>query len=607
MCGITGWVDFHRDLRGESETTQAMTDTMACRGPDDEGTWIDVHVAFGHRRLAVIDIEGGRQPMVSPDGRVALTFSGEIYNFRELRTELEGRGHKFRTRSDTEVVLHAYLEWGEHLAERLNGMFALGIWDGHREELVLVRDRVGVKPLYYFPTMDGLLFASEPKAILAHPLADRTVDADGLREIFGGVKNPGASVLRGMPEVVPGHVLRVSRNGIVDRTYWQLTAREHTDDLETTVATVRELLTDIVDRQLISDVPLCTLLSGGLDSSTITALAARAIGERDAVRSFAVDFVDNIEDFQPDVVHPTHDAPYAQEVADLVGADHTHVVLGSAEMTQPAVREAVVRALDWPILIAGSGSMDISLYLLFQAIRQRSTVTLTGEAADELFGGYPWFHFKEYTQTGTLPWTLAHNLGFHSLFGPLLARIDLPGFQREAYRKAVEEVPRLPGETGQEMRMREFTYYFITRFMRTLLDRKDRLSMAVGLEVRVPYCDHRLIEYVYNTPWEMKSTGGREKGLLRSAVTDLLPKSVLERPKTGYPVSKDPAYGRIVREEFCKLLARDDAAVRPLLNPAVVRAVRQDPSSAAMLTGTEVDFALHLNTWIEMYDLKLDI
>lgn len=257
MCGITGWVDYGRDLRRERETVQAMTDTMACRGPDAEGMWLTPHAAFGHRRLAIIDIEGGRQPMTADAGGevvAALTYSGEVYNFRELRAELTQRGHRFRTQSDTEVVLEAYLEWGEDFVSRLNGMYAFAIWDARRDELLLVRDRMGIKPLYYYPTPNGVLFGSEPKAILANPLAERVVDADGLREILSFVKTPECAVFRGMYEVRPGQVVKVRREGLSKRRYWRLEAHEHTDDLQTTVRTVRELLDDIIERQLISEI-----------------------------------------------------------------------------------------------------------------------------------------------------------------------------------------------------------------------------------------------------------------------------------------------------------------------------------------------------------------
>jgi asparagine synthase (glutamine-hydrolysing) len=262
--------------------------------------------------------------------------------------------------------------------------------------------------------------------------------------------------------------------------------------------------------------------------------------------------------------------------------------------------------MDWPVLIAGPGSMDISLYLLFRAIRGQSTVALTGESADELFGGYPWFHHPEYGRPGTLPWTLAHNLGLPALFGPLAAHLDVSAYQGDQYRQAISGMPNLPGESGRDKQFRECTYFFLTRFMRTLLDRKDRLSMALGLEVRVPFCDHRLQEYVFNAPREFKTFDGQWKSLLRAAVKDLLPESILQRPKTGYPISNDAAYDTYVQEQFSKLLATGDAPVLPLLNPTVVEDIRRDRTTAGKLTRIEVDMALHINEWLSTYDLALD-
>ena len=309
MCGISGWIDFRRDLSHEQPVIDAMCETMACRGPDDSGTWVRPHAALGHRRLAIIDLPGGRQPMSisTDDGEVGLVYSGEAYNFTELRDELRRRGHHFDTDSDTEVVLHGYLEWGAGVAEKLNGMYAFAIWDTRTEQLLLIRDRMGIKPLYYQQTETGVLFGSEPKAILANPDVEKVVDADGLRELFSVTKSPGKAVWSGMREVVPGTVVTFDRNGLREHTYWQLEAREHTDDQDTSVAHVRELLDDIVRRQLVADVPRCVLLSGGLDSSAMTALSARQLREvGETVRSFAVDFVGQTENFKPD---PMRDTP----------------------------------------------------------------------------------------------------------------------------------------------------------------------------------------------------------------------------------------------------------------------------------------------------------
>ncbi|MGH3826042.1 MAG: asparagine synthase (glutamine-hydrolyzing), partial [Pseudonocardiaceae bacterium] len=445
MCGITGWISFDRDLTGHQVDLDAMTTTLACRGPDAEGSWLDRHAVLGHRRLAVIDIEGGTQPMSvrTDDGTVVITYSGEVYNFTELRGELRRRGHRFRTRSDTEVVLHGYLEWGEAVAERLGGMFAFAIWDTRIEKLVMIRDRMGIKPLFFFPTPDGVLFGSEPKAILAHPLADRAVDLDGLRELFSLTKTPGHAVWCGMREVHPGAVVTVERTGLREHRYWTLQTRGHTDDQRTSIATVRALLDDIVTRQLVADVPRCVLLSGGLDSSVLTALAAARLGAHgEQLSSFAVDFLGQAENFTPDELRgTTPDTPYVHEVATHVGSGHRDIVLDHTALADPAVRRAVVTARDIP---SGFGDMDASLYLLFKAIREHSTVALSGEAADEVFGGYAWFHQPQVQAAATFPWIAAYLASPRAqapnpLNAELTAALELPSYIRDRYASAVAE------------------------------------------------------------------------------------------------------------------------------------------------------------------------
>ncbi|MFH8746484.1 asparagine synthase (glutamine-hydrolyzing) [Streptomyces rimosus] len=608
MCGITGWVDFERDMRSARDVLRGMADTMACRGPDAQGYWTDTHIGLGHRRLAVIDLEGGVQPMtVEHDGRTlaAVTYSGEVYNYRELRAELRALGHRFRTESDTEVVLHAYLQWGAGMVDKLNGMFAFGLWDARSEELVLVRDRIGIKPLYYFPTERGLLFGSEAKAILAHPEVRPVVDQDGLRELLACVKTPEHAIFHGMYELRPGHLLRFGRAGLRIQRYWALEAREHTDDLDTTVRTVRELLEDIVERQLIADVPLCTLLSGGLDSSAVTALAARSLAERGAgpVRSFSVDFAGNERDFTANVVHSSPDAPFAAEMAGHVAADHTNLVISLEELTDPRTRALVPKAYDSPAAMLGDGYA--SLYLLFRAIRERSTVALSGEAADELFGGYGWFHTPELRDAKTFPWVAAgYDLipMLSGLIDPgLIADLDIDGYRAQRYSEALAEVPVLPGEGAAERRIREVSYLSVTRFVPLLLDRKDRMSMAVGLEVRVPFCDHRLVEYTFNVPWSMKFFDGKEKSLLRAATRDLLPRSIVERKKSAYPISHDPRYDAALRAEFEKLAADSNAPVHSLIDHGGVR--QQTGDGWPYRIGLE--FMVQLNSWLENHELKL--
>lgn len=545
--------------------------------------------------------------------QAVLSFCGEVYNFQELRGELTARGHVFGTRSDTEVVLASYAEWGAGFPGHLRGMFAVAIWDPRRRELLLARDRLGVKPLYYQRTAAGLLFGSEPKAILAHPLGSRRVAAEGLCEILEMVKTPERTPYSGMYEVRPGQLVRLTETGLRTCRYWQLAAREHVDDLPTTVDTVRGLLEQTVAEQMVTDVPLCSLLSGGLDSSVITALAASRAGPAGLgpLRTFSVDFENPSAGFSPDAVRGESDTPFARDLVAKVGARHTEVVLDSAELSRPEVRAAVLAAVDQPP--GYWGDMWASLYLLFREVRRTSTVALSGESADELFGGYQWFRNPRAVAANTFPWLTAGSVRYFGGTGlldrGLLEKLDLAGYRADRYQEAVSETPQLPGESAVDSRMRQITYLNLTRFVQTLLDRKDRMSMAVGLEVRVPFCDHRLVDYVFNVPWAMKSFDGREKSLLRAAFDDLLPASIVRRVKTPYPAVQDPGYERVLRAGLAEVVADRDAPVRPLLDLEQARraAARPVGDVSRPYDRGGLEMALWLNDWLARYDIALDL
>ncbi|WAC54544.1 asparagine synthase (glutamine-hydrolyzing) [Gordonia sp. SL306] len=612
MCGITGWVGYTHEMASKKNILDEMTATMSDRGPDDVGTYVDRHVGLGHRRLAIIDLPMGRQPMVAntPSGDVAIVYSGETYNFRELRGQLANAGHEFHTESDTEVVLHGYLEWGTEVVDRLNGMYAFAIWDGRTEQLVMVRDRLGIKPFYYSQTDDGVVFGSEPKAILANPLVPHTVDADGFRELFAVTKAPGWSMWKHIREVEPGTVVTVSRDGCATRTYWSLPAHEHTDDVDETVDHVRELMTDIVNRQLIADVPRCVLLSGGLDSSALTGLAAAHLGEEGRrVHSYAVDFVNQEENFRPDEMRDTPDSPYVRDVATHVGSMHRDVMLDPADLTDPAVRRAVIGARDIP---AGLGDMDSSLYLLFKAIRAESTVALSGESADEVFGGYRWFFDEGSRNAETFPWLAFGSALTRSRYAMLTPEmqqtLDIDSYVDDQYATALAAIPTVDGESSEERRMRVICHLHLTRFVRMLLDRKDRASMAVGLEVRVPFCDHRLVEYVYNTPWAFKTFDGREKSLLRHATKHVLPQSVVDRTKSPYPSTQDLKYTITLQQQLDDIAAERGHQVFDLVDRRAVKAMTAESAhDVSPEVRTQMDRVLDLYHWIEMYSPDLQV
>ncbi|MEU8922033.1 asparagine synthase (glutamine-hydrolyzing) [Kitasatospora sp. NPDC048545] len=610
MCGITGWIDWDTDLLHQARALREMTATLACRGPDADGVWLSRHAALGHRRLSVIDLDGGVQPLADrpgPDTAAVLSYNGELYNHRELRTELEALGHAFRTRSDTEVVLRAHLQWGRSAPTRFNGIFAYALWDARQEELLLVRDHLGIKPLFWHAHRSGVLFGSEPKAVLANPLFRAELDAEGIAELFAlpAAPSAGHGLFRGLHEVRPGHLVAVTRAATREVRYWRLESAEHRDDAATTRATVRGLLADAVGRQLISDVPLCTLLSGGVDSSAVTALAAaaRERAGQGKITSFSVDFPGSA-DRTPDAWRTTLDAPYVEAAAEHIGTLHTTVLVPDDDLLD--ARDAVLRARDRP----GWGEMDASLHLLFREVRRRSTVALSGEAADEIFGGYPYFHDAAAVAAPTFPWLHGRATPADLLRADVRDEVRPEEYTAAAYRRSLGEVPRLDGEPACDARIREVFHLALTRWLPPLLDRVDRVSMSVGLEVRVPFCDHRLVEYLWNVPWALKAPDGRAKGLLRDAVRDLLPPQVTDRPKSGYPSTPAVRYTEVLTARAQDLLADPNAPVFELVDRELVRRLLAagrplpSPRTAPNPVGG-LDHLVQVDEWLRAYRVGL--
>lgn len=614
MCGITGWIDWEKDLTLQRPVLETMTGTLSFRGPDASGAWLSPRAALGHRRLVVVDPVGGAQPMTRQrgSGMYTITYNGELYNTAELRNELEARGHTFHTRnSDTEALLIAYMEWGTECVRRFNGIFAFAIWDEAGQSLFMARDRLGVKPLFYTQRGESFIFGSELKALLAHPAVPPEVDFRGLAEIFvmGPSRTPGQGVYRGIYELRPGQSLLYSRSGIRLNWYWKLESRPHEDSLEVTTEKIYSLFQDTVERQLVADVPVCSFLSGGLDSSAITAVASGACQRAGIgpLHTYSVDYAGNEKHFRPNVFQPNSDAPWVKRVSDHFGTVHHNIVIETGDLA--AALETAVRANDLP----GMADIDSSLYLFCREIKKEATVALSGESADEVFGGYPWFYNEEALSGNSFPWIRMVRERMGLLNPELAGAIRAEEYVSARYREALEEVPRLPGENFREARIRELFYLNITRFMPTLLDRKDRMSMAVGLEVRVPFCDHRLVEYVWNIPWWMKSYGLREKGILRRALEGSLPGDVLERRKSPYPKTHSPHYLEAVRDRLLEIL--DDRS-SPLLDLIDTRALREAARSRAssfspawfgqLMGGAQLfAYLIQVDTWLREYHVSI--
>ncbi|WP_054696444.1 asparagine synthase (glutamine-hydrolyzing) [Syntrophomonas palmitatica] len=611
MCGIVGWVGFKDRSEDVMEIIKNMADQLVHRGPDAEGFWFSEQAALGHRRLVVVDPEGGKQPMVSANGnyKYTLVYNGELYNTEDIRQVLTGKGYNFEGWSDTEVLLKAYIEWGEKCVYKLNGIFAFAIWDDDRKRLFLARDRLGVKPLFYWQKGGSFLFASEIKAILSHPLVSARVNQEGLAEIFalGPARTPGHGVFSGIHELKPGNYMHVDQKGIRSRQYWSLNSHTHEDSFEQTVDTVKELVFDAIKRQLISDVPLCALLSGGLDSSAITAVASEVYRNenQEAIKTFSVDYVGNDQYFKAGRFQPHADAPWVNKVSEYLGTRHASYLIDTPELVESLFPAVIARDLP------GMTDIDSSLWLFSRWIKNQATVGISGECADEVFGGYPWFYNT--SAKNLFPWSQRLDIRTKLYSKDLIRLIKAEEYVTQRYREAIEETPRLAEDEPIDAQMRELFYLNLTRWMPTLLDRKDRMSMAAGLELRVPFCDHRLVEYVWNVPWTMKNYNNREKGLLRLALKGILPEDVLWREKSPYPKTHNPSFIAAVRGLILSILDDPTSPILPLINSETVRdlalSVRRDtdiPWFGQLMNAPQLlAYLVQIDFWLKEYRITI--
>lgn len=613
LCGITGIINWQKDVRSEQAILRRMTETLSLRGPDDSQIWMDQHAAFGHKRLAVVDLEGGRQPMSKCENGITYTlvYNGELYNTEELRNALCNKGYRFRTTSDTEVLLTAYIEWKEECVHYLNGIYAFGIWDSGKEQLFMARDRLGVKPLFFLDSKGRFLFGSELKAILAHDDVNAEIDRDGLSEIFGlgPSRTPGHGIFKGIEELRPGHALIFSKDGLKVWRYWNMESREHTDSLEETSEKVRELFVDAVQRQLVADVPVSTFLSGGLDSSAITAIASNHFEKtgRGALSTFSVDYEGNDQYFEASKFQPSSDQPWIKKVVNHFSTDHHDEVISGFDLAD-LLKEAV-ELRDQP----GMADIDSSMLWFCHRIKKHTTVSLSGECADEIFGGYPWFHDPSSSMENGFPWMKSLDSRIDLLLPEWQTKLNLKSYVMNRYQETINETPHLEGESEKDKHRRELFYLNMHWFMAQLLDRKDRMSMGASLEVRVPFADHKLVEYVWNIPWEMKILDGREKGILRKALEGLLPDEVLYRKKSPYPKTFQPEYTRQVVNWMEEILADPNARLFDFVKRDRIEAIVKsegkeftEPWYGQLMKGPQLIAHLcQIDHWLRKYDVRV--
>lgn len=610
MCGIAGWLDKNVDLRDRETVISAMSSTMQKRGPDENGVFLTQDVCLIHRRLSVIDIENGKQPMTkSHNGKIChIVYNGELYNTDELRYELMLNNYSFATHSDTEVVLASYMRWGPDCVYKLNGIFAFAIWDEDEHRLFVARDRIGVKPFFYYLYDNGLLFASEIKTLLANPLVEPCIDEVGMYELFliGPGRTPGQGVIKNIEELLPGECAIYQNNALRKYRYFTVKAVEHTDSPAKTINTVRDLLTDSIERQLVSDVPRCFFLSGGLDSSIICYVASE-YAKRHAlprIDTYSVDYADNAKYFQKSLFQPTPDSEFISVISEAINSNHHNIELSNKDLFYALY--PAVEARDLP----GMTDVDSSLLLFCQQIKKDFTVALSGECADELFGGYPWYHNKDILFEDTFPWSRSTDIRRNLFVKGFLPKGD--EYVRQKYLDTCRSADVLPSDTAEEKRMREMFMLNFYWFMQTLLDRKDRMSMYNGLEVRVPFCDYRIVQYAYNIPWKIKALNGREKGVVRAAFYGLLPNSIIERKKSPYPKTHNPLYFELAVSRVQEIMSDKNSVVAEFLNRSEIEKIIENPDSISspwygqlMKAPQILAYIIQLDYWFKSKKVKI--
>ncbi len=611
MCGIAGFYQPEKDYQSTRDYAcrilSKMSSVLGHRGPDSSGIWLGKEGGLAHARLAIIDLIGGGQPMIKRlgDQPAAIVYNGELYNTEEVRKDLLHLGYGFETSSDTEVLLNAYLAFGPDFVKRLNGIFAFAVLDSRKRQIMLCRDRAGVKPLFYTRQGGELIFASEIKGIFAHPEVVPRLKKEGLQEIFsiGPARIPGSGVFDGIKEVLPGHYLIADASGMKDCCYWKLESHPHEECYEDTVEKTAFLIEDSIRRQMVSDVPICTFLSGGIDSSVVSAICAGELKKKGKqLHTFSFDFTGNDQFFQANDFQPSRDRPYVEMMVKFLESNH-HYLECSSTVQADRLYDSVL-AHDLPAM----ADVDSSMLQFCSMVKDTCKVALTGECADEIFGGYPWFHKEEFFSANTFPWSIHPGARQVLLKDEVLDELKMEEFIRETYEVSVAETPRLEGESKTEARRREISYLNLRWFMQTLLNRMDRTSMYSGLEARVPFADHRIIEYVWNVPWEWKTAGGVAKSLLRQASRGLVPEEVLFRKKSPYPKTYDRGYEALLAERIREMAGDSHSPVMNYLDRKKLETFLQAPSDygkpwyGQLMAGPQMlAYILQINFWMEKF------
>ena len=616
MCGFVGFTNLEKNFDAKDNfIIKSMTRSLAHRGPDEEDFYTSSHTNLGHRRLIILDAKNGKQPMSCTYNNETYTivYNGQLYNAKDIRKDLINLGYEFNGYCDTEVILKAFVEYGTSIFHKFNGIFSFAIWNNKKNELILARDHFGIKPLYYSLIDNTIIFSSEIKAILKYPGFEPIINKEEISELFGigPAHTPGTCVFKNIYEMKPAHFGIFNKYGFKTYRYWKMETKEHLDDFHTTCKKVHNLLDDAIQRQLVSDVPLCAMLSGGLDSSIIVAYASNYFKENNLppLKTLSIDYVDNDKNFVKSDFQPNSDNYYIDIMQKAFNTNHTNIVIDTPELAE-TLKDAMI-ARDFP----GMADVDSSMLLFCKNIKQYATVALSGECSDEIFAGYPWFFREDALNSGTFPWSIAISERQNLLNTDISSKINLKDYIDFRYNESISEIEFLESDSKDTKEKRIISYLTINWFMQTLLDRSDRMSMYNGLELRVPFCDYRLVEYMWNVPWELKALNGREKGLLRYVVKDLLPDEIVNRKKSPYPKTHNPTYLKAVKQMLTEIMNNPNAPINDLLNREYILDILNTDGKAfirpwfgQLMTGPQLmAYLCQVNMWLEIYKPRIEI
>jgi asparagine synthase (glutamine-hydrolysing) len=614
MCGIAGIVNFNIE-EPSRDIIERMTRIQHHRGPDDEGFFLNRHVALGHVRLSIIDIEGSRQPLCNEDGTIWVVFNGEIYNFQEIRPQLLAKGHCFKTKGDTEVLVHLYEEYGSQMVNYLRGMFAFAIWDGKKQQLFAARDRMGIKPFYYCLTNGNMLFASEPKAILQHPDCQASPDPEGIWHYltYRSVPAPG-TLFRDIRKLKQGHWLIFDRNGWTEKQYWEIplipesTKNVNKAGLSKVVDEAEGLLLKAVQLRLISDVPLGAFLSGGVDSSLIVAMMRKLSNA--PVKTYSVGFRN----------FPTSELPYAKSVAELFQTDHHELVLEEKCFADNLEKLTWMR--DSPLTEKG----DVPLYLLAKMASEKVKVLLSGEGSDELFGGYPKYACDRFAfAVSFIPKSVVHFIGSHlpsrfrrveialrsmcekdmatrwsQWFAPFTAeeKVLLLTNPSKAQNPLLQYVDNTAGYSSLDRMLYADCKIWLVE---NLLERGDRMTMAASIEGRVPFLDHKFVEFAFGLPTDCKIRGLTHKWLIKEVAHRYLPDSIVTRRKIGFDVPLTQWFRGKLRDMCYDRICNRNGLAAELLKRQELEKILDDHCSGHKDNFLKIWTLLGLSIWYDIF------